>query len=109
MQTFTYLAVGVAAALFQGAVASPASTPTSLPGHEVCSSITTVTTSIPPVGFCRPVCIVPVSTCKPGEPTQAPFPSTTVPLSSCTEQVRVRETCGCPTCVLPAPTAVATA
>ncbi|KAI1631288.1 hypothetical protein F4809DRAFT_646563 [Biscogniauxia mediterranea] len=107
MQAFIYLAV-VAAALFQGAVASPADTPTSFPGHKVCSSLTTVTTSVPPIGHCDFVCLKPSSTCKPGEPTQAPFSSFTTPLPSCTEQVRVVETCGCPTCVLPAPTAVAT-
>ncbi|KAI5919717.1 hypothetical protein F4810DRAFT_686073 [Camillea tinctor] len=98
MHAFKYLAV-VAAALFQSAVASPTGTPTSFPGHYACPTLTTVTTSIPPVGRCGFLCVAPTSICKPGEPTQAPFPSTSTLLPHCTEEVRVIETCGCATCV----------
>ncbi|KAI1495658.1 hypothetical protein F5X99DRAFT_414888 [Biscogniauxia marginata] len=95
----TYLAVA-AAALLQGVVASPTTSPTSLPGHYVCTSITTVTTTVPPVGQCRIFCPEPTSICKPGEPTRS-YPSVTTPLPGCTEEVRIRETCGCATCALP--------
>ncbi|OTA98957.1 hypothetical protein M426DRAFT_16922 [Hypoxylon sp. CI-4A] len=108
MQSLAYLAVA-AAAFLQGAIAVPASEPTTLPGHYVCTSITTVTTTKPPIGHCDVVCLTPTSTCKPGEPTEAPFPSyTTTPLPGCTVSVVVNERCECPTCVAgagPAPTA----
>ncbi|KAI0006995.1 hypothetical protein F4779DRAFT_594154 [Xylariaceae sp. FL0662B] len=115
MQLFAYLAIA-GAVLFQGVAAVPAttstittpapSTPTSFPGHYVCKSITTVTTTEYPHYQCkRQVCLKPTRTCNPGEPTQAPYPATTTtPLPGCTVSVTVDVTCGCPTC-LPRPTA----
>ncbi|OTA54660.1 hypothetical protein K449DRAFT_195106 [Hypoxylon sp. EC38] len=109
MQSFAYLTIAVAA-LFQGAVAVPTSvttsTPTSFPGHYVCTSIATVTTTTSPLWHCDIVCPTPTSTCKPGEPTQS-FPSTTTtPLPGCTVSVIVsRPGCGCASCQAPQPTA----
>ncbi|KAI2466745.1 hypothetical protein F4781DRAFT_338338 [Annulohypoxylon bovei var. microspora] len=111
MQSFTYLTIAVAA-LLQGAVAAPApevtSSPTSLPGHYVCTSITTVTTTVSPAFHCDIACLKPSSTCKPGEPTAKPYPSTTTtPLPGCTVSVIAEKpACGnCATCVEPLPTA----
>ncbi|KAI1084760.1 hypothetical protein F5B20DRAFT_523073 [Whalleya microplaca] len=115
MQSFAYLVIAGAAALFQGAAAvpagspatitSPASTPTSFPGHYVCKTITTVTSTKPPIGKCLFVCPKLTSTCKPGEPTRSPLPTiTTTDLPGCTESVVVQGRCGCATC-LPQPTA----
>ncbi|KAI0883696.1 uncharacterized protein GGS22DRAFT_189663 [Annulohypoxylon maeteangense] len=111
MQTSTILTIAIAA-LLQGATAVPApeitSSPTSLPGHYVCTSITTITTTQPPIFQCLPVCSTPSSVCSPGEPTAKPFPTiTTTPSPGCTASVVVVEGgCDhCPTCHLPNPTA----
>ncbi|KAI1454330.1 hypothetical protein F4805DRAFT_327404 [Annulohypoxylon moriforme] len=111
MQSFTFLTVA-AAALLQGALAAPApevtSSPTSLPGHYVCTSLTTVTTTHTQPWHCDIVCTTPTSVCAPGQPTAAPWPTvTTTPLPGCTVSAIVEEGgCGhCPTCHLPRPTA----
>ncbi|KAI1106034.1 hypothetical protein F4804DRAFT_330778 [Jackrogersella minutella] len=108
MQSFTFLAVAVAA-LLQGAVAVPApevtTSATSLPGHYVCTSITTITSTHFPPYKCLEVCRA-TSTCKPGEPSAKPYPTiTTTPLPGCTvsEIVEVGG-CSCPSCVEPTPT-----
>ncbi|KAI1370694.1 hypothetical protein F4677DRAFT_437547 [Hypoxylon crocopeplum] len=106
MLSLPQLAIAVAAVL-QGVVASPAGQPTTLPGHYVCTSITTVTTTVPPVGHClRQVCLPPTRTCSFGEPSKQPLPTeTTTPLPGCTVSVLVHETCGCATCApVPTPT-----
>ncbi|KAI1408553.1 hypothetical protein F5Y13DRAFT_194219 [Hypoxylon sp. FL1857] len=109
MQSFAYLTIAVAA-LLQGVVAIPTSEPTSLPGHYVCTSIATVTTTTSPRFHCDIVCPTPTSTCKPGEPTES-FPSTTTtPLPGCTVSVIVeRPACGCASCKAPEPTVWASA
>ncbi|KAI2604915.1 uncharacterized protein GGS25DRAFT_403799 [Hypoxylon fragiforme] len=92
-------------AVFQGALASPVSEPTTLPGHYVCTSLTTVTSTVLPVGICqRQECVPPTKTCAPGEPVRSPFSTVTTTLPACTVEVLVEERCGCNTCV-PAPTA----
>ncbi|KAI1090063.1 hypothetical protein F5B19DRAFT_348162 [Rostrohypoxylon terebratum] len=110
MQSFTFLTVAIAA-LFQGAVAVPApevtSSPTSLPGHYVCTSITTITTTHTPAFHCDIACLTPTSVCRPGEPSEKPYPrTTTTPLPGCTVSVIAeRPVCECPTCHVPLPTA----
>ncbi|KAI2780293.1 hypothetical protein F4815DRAFT_470788 [Daldinia loculata] len=103
MQFIVHIALA-GAALLNGANAAPAE-PTTLPGHIVCTSVTTITTTVPPVGVCHPVCLSPTRTCSFGEPTAPPLPTiTTSTLPSCTEEVVVHGQCGeCATC-LPAPT-----
>ncbi|KAI0385207.1 hypothetical protein F5Y04DRAFT_207846 [Hypomontagnella monticulosa] len=111
MQSFALFTVA-AAALLQGVSAIPAvptSSPTSLPGHYVCTSITTVTTTLTPHFVCDIVCREPTRVCKNGEPPESPLPTiTTTPLPGCTASVEVRQVCECPTCVvvpIPEPTA----
>ncbi|KAI4870319.1 hypothetical protein F4820DRAFT_403303 [Hypoxylon rubiginosum] len=94
----------VAIAALQGVLASPASQPTTLPGHLVCTSLTTVTSTVAPVGICeRQVCVEPTRTCSPGEPSRSPFSTVTTTLPACTVDVLVEQRCGCPTCT-PTPT-----
>ncbi|KAI2637697.1 hypothetical protein GGS26DRAFT_423872 [Hypomontagnella submonticulosa] len=103
MQSLAFFTVA-AAALLQGVSAMPAaptSSPTSLPGHYVCTSITTVTTTKAPPFVCDFVCAEPTKVCKQGEPAEAPFPTiTTTPLPGCTVSVEVQRKCECPTCVV---------
>ncbi|XXH05838.1 hypothetical protein Hte_012276 [Hypoxylon texense] len=103
MPSFSQLAVA-AIAVLQGALASPVSEPTTLPGHYVCTSLTTVTSTVAPVGICeRQVCVQPTRTCSPGEPSRSPFSTVTTTLPACTVEVLVEERCGCATCT-PTPT-----
>ncbi|KAK7964026.1 hypothetical protein PG988_011000 [Apiospora saccharicola] len=55
----------------------------------------------------RYVCPQPTSTCRPGEPTQKPYPSETV-TEDCTPTVVVHLMCGCPSCTPATTTAAAT-
>ncbi|KAI0475181.1 hypothetical protein GGR56DRAFT_644901 [Xylariaceae sp. FL0804] len=100
MHSFTYLALATAA-LLRGTAVVHAAEPTTLPGHYVCTSVTTVTTTVPPVGNCDFVCPSPSVACAPGEPSEAPFPTVTSVYDppSCTVEVEVQERCECPTCV----------
>ncbi|KAI6089399.1 hypothetical protein F4821DRAFT_63358 [Hypoxylon rubiginosum] len=103
MPSLSQLAIA-AIAVLQGVLAVPASEPTTLPGHYVCTSLTTITSTVAPVGNClRQVCLPPTRTCSPGEPSKSPFPTVTTTVPRCTVEVLVEERCGCASCV-PTPT-----